>query len=440
MKAMADRIVDVINLLHITAHLGGGVGKVLARLAAESRRRQDGIRHTVACLETIEKTQFVEQFQAQGGQLLLCPSPKELDRQIRLADIVQLEWWHHPVVAGWMCSGQLPPMRLIVWSHVSGLHAPEIPPAFAATPHRFLFSSPCSLEHHALAGLMGTIGERLGVVVSSGGFADMPAPAARSFGGPLRVGYLGTLNFAKLHPRILDFVAAARLPDFRLALVGDPTTGAKILAAAASNGCERRLDVRGYQTDIAQELASFDVLAYILNPLHYGTAENALLEAMAMGVVPIVLNNPAERYLVQHMETGVVVQGPEEFADALDWLAAHHAERARLSANAAATVRAAFAIERTAESLQGHYQAVLAEDKRAFDLRPIFGREPADWFRSCQGNEVWRFWNDGDSRPVAGRGPEFLYERTKSSVFHYRTVYPTDGRLASWAHALDAEQ
>ncbi|MBH0197323.1 MAG: glycosyltransferase family 4 protein, partial [Nitrospira sp.] len=390
----------MINLLHITAHLGGGVGKVLARLAAESRRRQDGIRHTVVCLEAIEKTQFVEQFQSQGGQIVICPSPQELDRQIRLADIVQLEWWHHPVVAGWMCSGELPPMRLIVWSHVSGLHAPAIPPAFAATPHRFLFSSPCSLEHRALAGLKRRVGERLGVVVSSGGFADMPAPADRSPGGPLRVGYLGTLNFAKLHPRILDFVAAVRLPDFRLALVGDPTTGARLLEAAASSGCEQRLDVRGYTTDSAQELASFDVLAYLLNPLHYGTAENALLEAMAMGVVPIVLNNPAERYVVQHMETGIVVQGPEEFADALDWLASHHVERARLSANAAATVRAAFAIERTADSLQAQYQAVLAEDKRAFDFRPIFGQEPADWFRSCQGDEVWRFCNDGDSRPV----------------------------------------
>jgi glycosyltransferase involved in cell wall biosynthesis len=430
----------VINLLHITAHLGGGVGKVLARLAAESRRRQDGIRHTVACLEVMEKTQFVEQFQAQGGELLVCPSPQELDRQIRLADIVQLEWWHHPVVAGWMCSGELPPMRLIVWSHVSGLHAPEIPPAFAATPHRFLFSSPCSLEHRALAGLLGRIGERLGVVISSGGFADMPVPPDRSHGDFLRVGYLGTLNFAKLHPRILDFVAAVRLPEFRLALVGDPTTGAKLLAEAASNGCKQRLEVRGYKTDIANELASFDVLAYILNPLHYGTAENALLEAMAMGVVPIVLNNPAERYLVQHMETGMVVHGPEEFADALDWLATHNGERARLSANAAAVVRAAFAVECTAEGLQGHYRAVLAQEKRSFDFRPIFGQEPADWFRSCQGDEVWRFCNDSDSRPVAGRGPEFLYERTKSSVFHYRTVYPSDGRLASWAHALDAEQ
>jgi L-malate glycosyltransferase len=430
----------MINLLHITAHLGGGVGKVLARLVAESRRRQDGIRHTVACLEVMEKAQFVEQLEAEGGQLFVCPSREELNRQIRLADIVQLEWWHHPVVAGWMCSGELPPMRLVVWSHVSGLHAPEITPAFAATPHRFLFTSPCSLEHPALAGLMRRIGERLDVIVSSGGFADMPAPPDRSQGDFMRIGYVGTLNFAKLHPRILDFVAAARVPDFRLALVGDPTTGAKLLADAVSKGCEQRLEVRGYQTDIAKELAGFDVLAYLLNPLHYGTAENALLEAMAMGVVPIVLNNPAERYLVRHMETGLVVNGPEEFADALDWLAMHPVKRARLSANAAASVREAFGIERTAAGLQGHYGAVLTEDKRSFDFRPIFGEEPADWFRSCQGDEVWRFGNDGDSRPVVGRGPEFLYERTKSSVFHYRTVYPTDKRLASWAHTLDAEQ
>lgn len=420
--------------------MGGGVGKVLARLAAESRRRQDGIRHTVVCLEQMEKTQFVEQFQAQGGTLLVCPSSQELDRQIRQSDIVQLEWWHHPVVAGWMCSGELPPMRLVVWSHVSGLHAPEITPAFAAMPHRFLCTSPCSIEHGALAGLTGALGERLGVVVSSGGFADMPAPPERSKGDSLRIGYVGTLNFAKLHPRILDFVAAARLPRFRLALVGDPTTGARLLADAASRGCEHRLEVRGYKTEIADELASFDVLAYLLNPLHYGTAENALLEAMAMGVVPIVLDNPAERHLVQHMETGLVVNSPGEFADALDWLATHQMERARLSVNAAATVRSAFAIERTADGLQCHYEAVRAEDKRSFDFRPVFGQEPADWFRSCQGDEVRRFSNDSHSRQVVGRGPEFLYERTKSSVFHYRTIYPTDRRLASWAQALDTEQ
>jgi len=420
--------------------MGGGVGKVLASLVAESRRRQSDVQHTVAYLEAPEKLQFIERLRSCGGRLLVCPTHEELAAQIRRADIVQLEWWHHPVVAGWMCAAQLPPMRLVVWSHVSGLHPPEIPPAFVAAPHRFLFSSPCSWEHPRLAPLKTSVGARVGVVFSSGGFDDLPPPPIRDHGGSLRVGYLGTLNFAKLHPRLLEFLAAVRLPAFRLILVGDPTTGAELLANAASAGLKDRLGLRGYRTDIARELADFDALVYLLNPLHYGTTENALLEAMAMGVVPVVLDNPAERYLVTHLQTGIIVDGPRTFADALDWLAANPDEHARLSANAARVTRTRFAVERTADKLMAHYQAVLKEDKRSYDFRPIFGHEPADWFRTCQGDENWRFSDSHTSKPAVGSGPAFLYERTKSSVFHYRAIYPSDARLARWAHQLESVQ
>lgn len=429
-----------MRLLHVTAHLGGGVGKVLSSLVAESRRRQSGIRHTVICLEAPEKFQFVDRLRSGGGCLLICPTRQELAAQIRQADIVQLEWWHHPVVAGWMCADELPPMRLVVWSHISGLHPPEIPPAFLAAPHRFLFTSPCSWEHPRLAALKATVGGRVGTVFSSGGFNDLLEPPVRSHDGPLRIGYLGTLNFAKLHPRLLQFVAAVRLPGFRLVLVGDSTTGVELLTDAVSDGLENRIELRGYRADIAKELAGFDVMAYLLNPLHYGTTENALLEAMAMGVVPIVLNNPAERCLVTHLETGVVVDSPMAFAEALDWLAAHPDERARMSANAAHTVRTRFAVGRTVDGLMTHYRAVLNEEKRSYDFRPIFGREPADWFRACQGEEGWRFSDSDASKRATGRSPSFLYEKNKGSVFHYRAIYPSDARLAHWARKLESVQ
>lgn len=432
--------VKLTSLLHITAHLGGGVGRVLSRLVEESTRRKDGIRHVIACLERPEKTHCLNHIRAFGGELLFCPSQEELERRIAAVDIVQLEWWHHPVVAGWMCAGELPAMRLVVWSHVSGLHPPEIPPAFVAAPHRFLFTSPCSWEHPRLAALKSAVRRRMDVVFSSGGFDDLPAPVVRPYDGSLRVGYVGTLNFAKLHPRLLDFLVAVRLPGFRLILVGDPTTGAELLANAASTGIKDRLELRGYRADIAKELAGFDVLAYLLNPLHYGTTENALLEAMAMGVVPVVLDNPAERHLVTHLETGLVVDGPTTFADALDWLAAHPDERARLSANAARTVRTRFTVKRTADDLMAHYRAVLAEEKRSYDFRPIFGCNPADWFYACQGDEVWRFSDSNASKQAADLGPFFLYEKTKSSVFHYRATYPSDARLAHWAQRLESAQ
>src|SRR5574337_18494 len=428
---------DRMRLLHITAHLGGGVGRVLSQLVEASARREDGLGHAIVCLEKPEKTQRLEHIKTFGGELWLCPSQAELERRVAVADIVQVEWWHHPAVAGWMCGGALPAMRLVVWSHVSGLHPPEIPPSFVAAPHCFLFSSPCSLEHPRLAALESKARQRVGVVYSSGGFHDLPIPSARHHNGPLRVGYVGTLNFAKLHPRLLDFLSVVRLPGFRLSVIGDPTTGPELLAEAASSGIEDRLELRGYRADMASELSNLDALAYLLNPQHYGTTENALLEAMAMGVVPIVLNNPAERHLVTHMETGIVVDGPAAFADALDWLAAYPDERARLSANAARTTRARFAVERTADGLMTHYQAVLKEEKRSHDFRPVFGCEPADWFRACQGAEAWRFSDGGASERAVGPGPSFLYERTKSSVFHYRAVYPSDARLARWAQQLE---
>ena len=43
------------------------------------------------------------------------------------------------------------------------------------------------------------------------------------------------------------------------------------------------LDFRGYTTDIVSELSSINVLAYILNPEHYGTTENALIGGYGYG-------------------------------------------------------------------------------------------------------------------------------------------------------------
>lgn len=278
----------------------------------------------------------------------------------------------------------------------------------------------------------------MGVIFSAGGFEDLPVAMSRVPRDGVRAGYVGTLNFAKLHPLLLEFIAAVRISDFRLTLVGDPTTGSHLLQQASARGIVDRLTLRGYCTDIAKELVEFDVLTYLLNPRHYGTTENALLEAMAMGVVPIVLNNPAERQVVDHMNTGLIVQGPVDFADAIDWLAAHPDEWTRLSSAASQTVRARFSSARLVETWNGYYRAVLNEEKRSFDFRPVFGPEPADWFRSCQGTESWRF--ETGRQPISsavGRGPEFLYEHTKGSVFHYRKVYPTDARLNRWAQDLE---
>lgn len=429
-----------IHVLHITAHLGGGVGKVLSRLVEESNKARDGILHTIVALEALEKSQFADHLTAHGGKLIVCPCREELNRLVSSADIVQVEWWHHPIVAAWLCSRPLPEMRLIVWSHVSGLFPPQILPGFVETPHRFLFTSPCSYEHPALKTLSEEVLRRTACVFSSGGFADFPVVPQRSAAAPMRYGYVGTLNFSKLHPDLISFLAAVDLPDFKLSMIGDPTTADELLQQARKAGIPQRVELAGYSTNIRSVLANLDVFIYLLNPLHYGTTENALLEAMAMGVVPIVLDNPAERQLVIHGESGLIVDSPEKFAAALQWLNRNPSERLRLAENAATTTRDRFSQAKTHHDLHDHYQAVAKEAKRRFDFTRIFGKGPADWFRACQDREIWRFPDDNQNLCVPSRGPHYLYEANKSSVFHYARNFPEDIRLGTWAHSMSMQQ
>lgn len=425
----------MINVLHITAHLGGGVGKVLSRLVEHSARQGGMLRHTIACLESPEKTQFADTVAANDGQLLITPSRASLDMHIRQADIVQLEWWHHPEVAALLASGMNTPMRLLVWSHVSGLHTPALTPEFVSLPARFLFTSPCSASAPRLAKLGDTARRRTATVFSSGGFGDLPSVPERSANEPPRVGYLGSLTPAKMHPRFLDFVAAVDDRQICIDLVGDSAPGMKLMEEARQRGLANRLRLRGYQTDVADVLAHLDILAYPLNPQHYGTTENALLEAMAMGVVPIVLDNPAERCLVEHGRTGLVVTNPTSFAEALRFLMTHPKERASLSAEAARSVRERFAIDVTYRSLLGHYMTLMTEDKCRYDFAPVLGAQAADWFLSAQGDEAWRFKDDG-SVDLSGDLPYALRENSKGSVFHYARSFPEDRRLAGWAASM----
>jgi glycosyltransferase involved in cell wall biosynthesis len=426
-----------MKLLHITAHMGGGVGKVLSRLVESSSHRADGIEHTIACLETPEKEGFVDHARRFGAKVVCGPNARTLDALVHEADIVQLEWWHHPITARWMGTATAQPMRLVVWSHISGLGTPTLPAAFLALPHRFLLTSTCSLAADTVQHLPDAVRERIGVVFSSGGFDDLPPTPVRGDDALPSTGYMGTLNFAKLHPQMLDFIAAVDTPGFRLELVGDPTTAPALLSAARARGIENRIAALGYSHEVASVLAGWDIFAYLLNPLHYGTAENALLEAMAMGVVPVVLDNPAERALVRHEDTGLVVRDPASFAHAIERLTRDTRLRHRLSAHAAREVRDRFSITRTADALRTHYDAVMREDKRPMDFRAVFGNTPADWFRSCQGDEQWRFDDDAPQNTDKEAPPLQLLERTKGSVFHYRDTFPDDPRLARWARTLE---
>jgi glycosyltransferase involved in cell wall biosynthesis len=422
----------VIRVLHLTAHLGGGVGRALSALCVAAAAAGRATRHDFVTLEAPEKRAFAERITGLGGAVHVQPSAARLAELLAAADVVQLEYWNHPATLAALCS--LPEglrMRLVVWSHVSGLHSPVVPAALVAAAHRFIFTSPCSpgaSDRHP----------SVDVVASSGGFDHLPETRPREPvpGRPLRMGYAGTLSFSKLHPQYAELVAASVPRGAPVRLIGDEASREALEARARAVGRPDLFEFRGYREDVASELGALDVLLYFLNPRHYGTTENALLEAMALGVVPIVLDNPVERLIVRHGETGFVSRTGADVAACVARLATEPELLPRLGAAAAADVRSRFDPARTEAQLDRHYREVMALPPRHVPFRDVFGDTPAEWFRRTQ-EDPSTFGADGSVRvPESDDARASLVEPTKGSVHHFYRHFPGDPLLARWAAAL----
>lgn len=420
------------RVLHLTPHMGGGVGKAISGLVAEAGAYD----HRIVCLEQPEKSQFVEKAREGGCAPIFCPDPAALDDEIAAADIVQLEFWNHPATVAMLCSRPLPAMRLLVWCHISGLHQPAIPAGLLRAAAKFLFTSDCSLEAESVRAFRESgAASGLGVVSSGGGLDELPPPRPRLTAGPLTAGYLGSLNYAKLHPDFVSFAAAVAQPGFSVRMIGDETNRADLERQCREIGRADLLEFRGYRADVAAELADLDVLVYLLNPTHYGTAENALIEAMAMGIVPVVLANSAERHIVEDGRTGMLVADPASFAAAMAWLADHPEERAAMGSRAAAFVREQFSYHRMAGLFSTHYDVLLRRPKEEISFRPIFGDTPAQWFRAFQPDGT-AFRDDGTVSPPDGMALFGVMEQSKGSVFHFGRSFPEDSLLRQWGADL----
>jgi len=427
----------VIEVVHLTAHLGGGVGKALSELVIATSSARMPVKHVFACLERPEKSGFLEKIAQYGGEVLIQPDLSQLSGRLENADIVQLEWWNHPATIGTLCNLPALPLRMVIWCHVSGLSNPIIPKKLVEAPERFILTSECSRGATSIAQVMESHPAKIKVISSAAGMDALPEieRCMKQTTAPLVAGYLGSLNFSKLHPDVVSWLAKVRLPNFQLRLIGDPVNHESLSAQAVAKGCPNLFEFRGYTTDVASELTKLDVMVYLLNPHHYGTAENALVEAMAMGVVPVVLDNPAERCIVNDGVTGIILSNGEELAKTLEHLSSNPERRHQLANSAATETRRKYTSSRMADAFYGQYLSLLSTTPRSIKFKKIFGETPAEWFLACQAHpEIYK--ENGQIEPTMTA--ELELDENKGSVFHFSRYFPKDNRLGRWKNSLDA--
>ena len=247
------------------------------------------------------------------------------------------------------------------------------------------------------------------------------------------VGYVGTLDFAKLHPRFAELCAEVDIPDAHFIVCGAGEAAATIAAQADS-----RVELRGYVEEIGPVLAELDVFGYPLAPGNYATSDLALQEAMAAGVPPVVLAHGEPQELVEHGVTGLVARDEADYPRAIEYLCTNPSERLRLGENARARARLRTPAD-VADEWTSLFRELLEHPKTPRHARPLTG---AQAFVESLGATAPEFTaslsavTEEEALEAEARiavAPPVLVSASGGGILHYRRHYPNDAHLRIWS-------
>jgi glycosyltransferase involved in cell wall biosynthesis len=257
------------------------------------------------------------------------------------------------------------------------------------------------------------------VINSSGGFANTRDIQLKKHDG-FNIGYVGTLGYVKLNPQFMDYCeSVSTIPDVKFVMIGRIPEPNLVLRDAKERGIDDLFEFKGWVQDLPAELANLDVLGYLLNPYHFGTTENALLEAMSMGIPAVVLNQCAEKYLVDQNQTGYKVKNKMEYETIIKYLYENPSTRYRIGQNGRNHVLQTLELSNTVHRLNHAYDIVRRQEKRRLGFDKVFGKTPHDWYQA--------------GLPPGGLEEisKYLVDSTKGSAKQWLKYYPNDEKLES---------
>lgn len=437
------------NILHITPHLGGGVGRVL--LNYFSKAKDDSIfMHEVVCLD-YANSKAVEVAKNIGLSLFdkMSEKKQEVLDLIADSDIVLIHWWNHPLLYDFLVREQLPPSRVIMWSHNSGLCLPGVfSEKLLAYPDLFVFTTPISYKAKEVKNLSDEQKKSLRVVWATGGVEHVKSIKPKTHTG-FNVGYIGTVDYCKMHPDFLNICNQVDIPDIHFIVCGGPKEE-ELRQEAERLGIGGKFNITGPLSDIKEYLSLFDVFGYPLASYHYGTCDQTLQESMAAGVVPVVFSNPMESYMVKDGVTGIVAKDKEEYIKALQDLYHNRELRNTLSQNAKEYALSTYSLDKLANEWEKIFYEVLNFPKtiKKWKISKTDSNiTPKDIFLESLGDYGKDFVSycnaEGDEeKRKAVEGIKKLAKtanwqaETRGTVHHYNYFFPNDPYLSIWSQLM----
>jgi glycosyltransferase involved in cell wall biosynthesis len=435
------------RVVHLLDSVTGGGGARSVLNLARASARLGPFAHEIVCLRPASPEGL--RLAREAGVPVAGDAPlADVAARIAAADIVQVNYWNHPLLNR-LLRAPLPPMRLVVLLHVAGDTAPQV-----VTPELVRFADvavACSPHTHGLPAFAGLPARRTAMVYPPADLARVHGVRPRAH-RTFNVGYIGTVDFVKMHADFVAMSAGIDVPDLRVVVCGAPSTSPDTIEVLRRQAAALRrphaFEFRGYVEDIRPVLAELDVYGYPLCEATYACSELNLQEVMYAGIPPVIFPHGGACSLVQHGQTGLVVRDAAGYRSAIEHLHRNPAERRRLGRNARRFARARLGARNAARQMHRVYEELLAGPKRPRAWPGGDGASGARLFLEAMGRHGEPFRTSLDSGDVqevlaAEQWIGELAARNRmmrtagyGSVQHYLRFAPDDARLRLWAGLL----
>jgi len=371
--------VDKPVVLHVTPHLNGGLGRVLFSTLKHAKGEASKFSHEIFITDDKHLGQAsLDQCAEYPDQIHIGKSDRFLKSKIDAADIVQIEFWNHPLIYRFLACTPMPPARVVVCCHVTGLSRPNVITENVVNFSDIFLATSRASSNHPLFQLDSGGGHagKLCYVTYPVDFARFGTFRPKAHDG-FNVGYIGTLDYSKLHRDFLRMCASVDVPGVKFIICGEDQDGT--LEAEAQQYGAGNFEFKGFTEDVKSVLETLDVFGYPLNPAHFGSGEQAIIEAMYAGLPVVAFSNPPEKEIIADNHTGLLVDDERAYVQAIETLYRDPAERARIGRNAQSHIVRRLAPERCFADLDQVYEEAMSMKKKPRNFNMSVGGRKDSW-------------------------------------------------------------
>lgn len=447
----------MIKVVHITAHMSGGLARVLLSTLKHADRHTPEIRHEIVTLGEITpsvKKSFVD-FE---NKLYINKSYDFVALKVAEADVVQIEYWNHPLIYKFLMGFKFPAARILSCCHVSGFYRPQI-----------IVKNMVSFSDTFLAVTKATGKNEFfrdapdNALKDKLRFIRFPVDVERFHvkrvidKNQFNVGYIGTVGYSKLHKGFLRMCANIRIKNVKFIVCGEDNTDNIELESMQYN--PELFEFTGFQENISTILEKIDVFGYPLNNTHFGSGEQAIIEAMYFGIPVVAFSNAAEAEIIENNVSGILVNTEEEYINAIEYLYQNPEERVRMGQNARSHVETRLNPQECFAGLGSIYMEMMLkpktlktyssiqDDNRAERVdMPDFGAKVLIESLGEKGAEFLDSMSSKGGQNVKDADDKIanielaMKTKTKGSLYQYLYFYPDDPYLNFWVGLVEQRE